>query len=193
MDGEQVRQVRSFNRAVTLSVGALQASYLQRGRPLGEARLVFEIGADGAEVRALRMRLDLNSGYMIRMLQSLSSQGLVETRKDPGDRRLRRVALTRKGRGELQAYDRLSDRLAASTLQPLDARQRERLVGAMGEVERMLSAARATVDFEGPKSEAARRCLAFRGGEDAQRGTRDSRFRRAEKRGRAALPRIVFP
>ncbi|HKN28596.1 MAG TPA: helix-turn-helix domain-containing GNAT family N-acetyltransferase [Roseiarcus sp.] len=176
MDGDQVRQVRSFNRAVTLSVGALQASYLERGRPLGEARLIFEIGAEGADLRALRMRLGLDSGYMSRMVQSLSSQGLLEARKDSCDGRLRQVELTQKGRGELQAYDRLSDRLAASMLEPLDARRRERLVGAMGEVERLLGAARVTVDFESPTSDAARQCLEsyfrelaerFEGGYDA--------------------------
>ena len=57
MDSDQVRRVRSFNRAVTLSVGALQASYLERGRPLGEARLIFEVGAEGADLRALRGKL----------------------------------------------------------------------------------------------------------------------------------------
>jgi DNA-binding MarR family transcriptional regulator/GNAT superfamily N-acetyltransferase len=176
MDGDQVRRVRSFNRAVALSVGALNTSYLERGRPLGEARLVFEIGAAGTEARSLRMRLGLDSGYLSRMLRSLSSQGLVETRKDARDGRLRRIALTRKGRAELRAYDRLSDRLAASTLEPLDARQRERLVAAMGEVERLLGAARATVDFESPTGEAAKACLdcyfreladRFEGGYDA--------------------------
>jgi DNA-binding MarR family transcriptional regulator/GNAT superfamily N-acetyltransferase len=159
MDGDQVRRVRRFNRAVALSVGALNTSYLERGRPLGEARLVFEIGAAGTEARSLRMRLALDSGYLSRMLQSLSSQRLVEVRKDARDGRLRRIALTRKGRAELRAYDRLSDRLATSTLEPLDARQRERLVAAMGEVERLLGAARATVDFEPPTGDAAKACL----------------------------------
>ena len=176
MDSDQVRRVRSFNRSVALSVGALKTSYLERGRPLGEARLVFEISAAGAETRALRMRLGLDSGYLSRMLQSLASQGLVEARKNPRDGRLRRIALTRNGRAELRAYDRLSDRLAASTLEPLDAPHRERLVAAMGEVERLLGAARVSVDFEPPTGDVARRCLEsyfceladrFEGGYDA--------------------------
>ncbi len=75
MNGDQMWRVRSFNRAVTLSVGALQASYLARGRPLGEARLIFEVGAEGADVRVLRMRLGLDFGYMSRMLQSLVEPG----------------------------------------------------------------------------------------------------------------------
>ena len=53
MDTRHVQQVRRFNRVVTQRVGALEDSYLRRGRPLGEARLIFETGADGADVRAL--------------------------------------------------------------------------------------------------------------------------------------------
>jgi DNA-binding MarR family transcriptional regulator/GNAT superfamily N-acetyltransferase len=199
MDGDQVRRVRSFNRAVTLSVGALQASYLERGRPLGEARLIFEVGLDGADLRALRLRLGLDSGYMSRMAQSLSRQGLLEARKDPRDSRLRRVALTQKGRAELEAYDRLSDRLAASMLEPLDARRRERLVGAMGEVERLLGAARVKVDFEPPTSDAARQCLEsyfrelaerFEGGYDAAKDRSASDADMAPPVGRFIVARL---
>ena len=169
MDDDQVRRVRSFNRAVTLSVGALQASYLERGRPLGEARLIFEVGVEGAELRGLRARLGLDSGYMSRMIRSLSRQGVLEARKDSRDGRRRRIILTAKGRAELHAYDRLSDRLAASMLEPLGARERERVVAAMGEAERLLGAARVRIDFESPASDAARRCLDFYFRELAQR------------------------
>ena len=118
MDSDAVRQVRSFNRAVTQTVGALETSYLRRGRPLGEARLLFEIGRDGAEARRLRQRLGLDSANPSRLLASLTSQGLIEVLAAAPDRRLRRVALTRKGIAELMAYGRLSDRLAASMLAP---------------------------------------------------------------------------
>jgi hypothetical protein len=53
MDGNQLQSVRRFNRLVTQRVGALEVDYLRRGRPLAEARLIFEISADGADVRAL--------------------------------------------------------------------------------------------------------------------------------------------
>lgn len=105
------------------------------------------------------MRLGLDSGYMTRLAQSLSSQGLLETRKDTCDGRRRRALLTQKGRLELQAYDRLSDRLAGSMLEPLDPRQRERMAVAMGEVERLLAAARVKLDFEPATGDAARQCL----------------------------------
>jgi DNA-binding MarR family transcriptional regulator/predicted GNAT family acetyltransferase len=159
MDETEIQLVRRFNRLVTQRVGALDASYLRRGRPLGEARLIFEIGRDGADLRSLRLRLGLDSGYLSRLLNSLKAQGLAEVGKDVGDGRQRRATLTPKGRTELRAYDRLSDSLAASMLEPLDPRQRERLAGAMGEVERLLQAGRVEIAFEPPTSEDARHCL----------------------------------
>jgi hypothetical protein len=73
MSASPVAQVRSFNRAVTERVGALETGYLGRGRPLGEARLLWEIGHSGADVRELRQRLGLDSGYASRLLRSLAS------------------------------------------------------------------------------------------------------------------------
>jgi DNA-binding MarR family transcriptional regulator/GNAT superfamily N-acetyltransferase len=159
MDGSQVQQVRRFNRLITQRVGALEASYLRRGRPLGEARLIFETGADGVKVRALRNKLGLDSGYLSRLMQSLEAQGLITVKQEIGDARRRRVRLTRKGSVERAAYDRLSDELAASMLESLDAADRSRLVAAMGEVERLIRAASVAVAVEAPNSADARSCL----------------------------------
>ena len=159
MDGDQIARIRSFNRTVTGTVGALNASYLERGRPLGEARVIFEIAVSGADIRSLRERLGLDSGYISRLLRSLAAQGLVELKAGAGDARLRHATLTRKGRAELAAYDRLSDRLAASLLEPFDAAQRQRLVSAMGEVERLLRASAVEIAFEKPSAPEARWCL----------------------------------
>jgi DNA-binding MarR family transcriptional regulator/GNAT superfamily N-acetyltransferase len=159
MDRELVQQVRSFNRRVTRRVGALEESYLSRGRPLGEARLIFEIGADGANLRALRDRLGLDSGYLSRLLQSLRAQRLVELKRQGGDGRMRRVSLTETGRRELAAYDRLSDELAVSMLERLDHSQRESLVKAMAEAERLIRAGSVEIAVEAPDGADAQRCL----------------------------------
>ena len=159
MDESQLLQIRRFNRAVTQRVGALEVDYLRRGRPLAEARLLFEIGADGVDLRTLRGRLGLDSGYLSRLLQSLTAQGLITVTKGVGDGRRRRVSLTRKGSAERAAYDRLSDNLAASILAPLDAAERSRLLNAMREVERLIRAASIEVGAESPDSADARRCL----------------------------------
>jgi DNA-binding MarR family transcriptional regulator/predicted GNAT family N-acyltransferase len=176
MDESQLRQIRRFNRLVTQRVGALETNYLRRGRPLAEARLIFEIGAEGADVRALRVRLGLDSGYLSRLVRSLRTQGLVAIAQGGGDGRRRRLSLTRKGNAERAAYDRLSDQLAASMLEALDAAERGRLAAAMGEVERLVRAASVDVTAEAPDSADARRCLdayftelaaRFKGGYDA--------------------------
>jgi DNA-binding MarR family transcriptional regulator/GNAT superfamily N-acetyltransferase len=159
MDADQIQQVRRFNRAITRRVGALETSYLHRGRPLGEARLIFEVGVNGADVRVLRQRLGLDSGYFSRLLRSLEAQHLIVVRKQAGDGRLRRVTLTPEGLAELAAYDRLSDDLAQAMLSRLSAVQRDRLVTAMAEVERLLRAGNIDVRLEAPSSPDARRCL----------------------------------
>ena len=159
MSDAAIAQVRRFNRLVTRRVGALDNSYLSRGRPLGEARLLFEIGPAGAEARSLRAALGLDSGYLSRLLRALTAQGLIEIGRGRDDARVRRVALTAKGRAEVAAYDRLSDALARSILEPLAPPERERLVAAMAEVERLVRAGAVAVALEPAASAAARWCL----------------------------------
>ena len=143
--------MRSFNRLVTQQVGALNDRYLGR-RPLGEARVLFEIGSDGATPRDVRARLGLDSGYLSRMIRSLERDGLVEKRPNPADRRTKRLCLTRAGRSELRELDRISDQLAASALTPLDDEQRARLLRAQAEVRHLLAISMVTVAPESPSS-----------------------------------------
>lgn len=159
MDTSQIEQVRRFNRVVTQRAGALDESYLHRGRPLGEARVLYETGPQGADVRTLRRRLGLDSGYLSRLLRSLEMQGLIAVRRRADDARARRVHLTVKGCREFAAYDSLSDRVAQSMLAPLTPVQRERLVAAMGDVVRLIRDALLDVRIEPPDSDDARWCL----------------------------------
>ena len=160
MQDQQVADVRRFNRAVSQRIGALDTSYLARGRPLGEARLIFEIGAVGGDVAILRGRLGLDSGYLSRLLRSLEAQGLVQVGKEDGeDGRRRRATLTDAGMVEFAAYEKLSDDLATSMLAPLSVGQRGRLLTAMAEVERLLQAGAVELRIEPPDSEDARWCL----------------------------------
>src|SRR5271155_6218631 len=160
MDTDQIRQVRRFNRTVTQRIGALNSSFLDRGRPLGEARLLYEIGPDGRDVSMLREKLALDSGYLSRLLRSLERQGLVRTRRGGGDGRGRYVEPTRTGIDELEEYERRSDGFAKSLLLPLSSDQRDRLVAAMAEVEKLMRAAAVELRVEKPDSDAARWCLA---------------------------------
>jgi DNA-binding MarR family transcriptional regulator/GNAT superfamily N-acetyltransferase len=156
---EDIARVRSFNRFVTQRVGAVNDRFLGR-RPLGEARVMFEIGADGATPRDVRARLGLDSGYLSRMIRTLERDGLVERQPNPADHRSERLRLTPAGRSELRELDRLSDELAASALAPLSDEQRKRLLQAQAEVRSLLAISMIGIADEAPSSPDARWCLA---------------------------------
>jgi DNA-binding MarR family transcriptional regulator/GNAT superfamily N-acetyltransferase len=157
---EHVAHIRSFHRLVTQRAGALDDRFLGRNRPLGESRVLFEIGTRGADLRELRARLGLDSGYLSRLVQSLASAGLVTLRSATDDERVRRAELTAVGLAEFEEMNRRSDKVAEGILSPLTQGQRERLVSAMAEVHRLLKAAGARIERVDPGSEAARWCVA---------------------------------
>ncbi|MCE3552104.1 helix-turn-helix domain-containing GNAT family N-acetyltransferase [Pseudonocardia sp. RS11V-5] len=157
-NSDEIAAVRRFHRAVVRRVGALEEGYLGRDRPLGQARLLWEIGP-GAELRDLRTRLGLDSGYLSRMLRSLEAAGLVAVDAGAADARVRRVRLTAAGREERAELDRRSDALAASILDPLNSAQRSRLTAATAEVERLLLASTVRVAVTPPTRPEAQKCL----------------------------------
>ena len=161
MRSDHIQQVRRFNRLVTQRAGALDDHFLGSDRPLGESRVLYEIGSSGgADLRSLRARLGLDSGYLSRVVQSLESQGLVRLRATADDERVRRAELTRAGRAELKVMNRRSDDAAEAILTPLTDTQRERLVAAMAEVHRLLTAAGIVIERVDPATDAARWCVA---------------------------------
>jgi hypothetical protein len=94
MTAEMVAQVRRFNRTVTHRIGVLNDNFLASDRPLGQNRLLWEIGGDGCDVRSLRARLELDSGYISRLLRTLEERGLAVVEQSSADGRVRTVRLT---------------------------------------------------------------------------------------------------
>jgi len=156
---DAILQIRRFNRTVTQQIGALEERFLGRDRSLGASRLLFEIGADGMEVRQLRARLNLDSGYTSRLLRGLEAEGLIRTARSSGDARVRCVKLTPAGRRELAVLNRRSDQAAASLLSRLPGAQRPAFVSAMGAVERLLLASAVGLRVENPRGRSAQDCL----------------------------------
>jgi DNA-binding MarR family transcriptional regulator/GNAT superfamily N-acetyltransferase len=154
-----ISQVRRFNRTVTQRVGALGDRYLARGRTLGAARVLWEVGIEGCELRALRARLGLDSGQASRVLRVLESQRLIQLRPSAGDGRIRVARLTPAGLAERALLDQRSDELAGSILAPLDDRQRHELVAAMRTVERLITVSTVEIRMVDPAGVDARRCL----------------------------------
>jgi DNA-binding MarR family transcriptional regulator/GNAT superfamily N-acetyltransferase len=159
MSSSPIPQIRSFNRIVAESIGAIDDHFLGRGRPMGESRLLWEIGVEGADIRTLRARLSLDSGYVSRTLASLERQKLIAVLTDSNDRRVRRACLTEKGLIERAELERLSDAVALRVLEPLGARRRQRLIEAMSEVEHLLQASLVHFALENPDSDDARWCF----------------------------------
>jgi DNA-binding MarR family transcriptional regulator len=190
MSDAMIDQVRRFNRVVTERVGALSDHFLGSGMPLGEARVLWEIGLDGSELRLLRARLGLDSGYLSRIVRSLEAARLVKVSSSADDGRIRVAQLTAAGRRERATLDQRSDELAQSLLEPLVAAQQEQLVAAMREVERLLVAASVEIQPVDPEHPDAQYCLAEYVADLNRRSTR----RRFEPNvGATALPHEVRP
>jgi DNA-binding MarR family transcriptional regulator/GNAT superfamily N-acetyltransferase len=153
--------VRGFNRLVTRQLGVLDDPYMGE-RPLGECRVLYEIGAAGATERDVRARLGLDPAYLDRLAGSLERDGLVERAGDV-------LRLTVSGRSLLGELDRRSDELAASVLAPLSGEQRERLARAQAELRRLLAVSMVEIAVEDPSSADARWCLSHYFAELAER------------------------
>jgi DNA-binding MarR family transcriptional regulator/GNAT superfamily N-acetyltransferase len=154
-----VDQVRSFNRVVTQRVGALDDRYLGRNRPLGQDRVLWEIGTEGCEVRTLRSRLGLDAGHLSRLLRALEYADLIRTAPSRADGRIRVARLTSAGATERAVLDTRSDELAESMLAPLDAGQRDELVAAMRTVRRLLTTGAIDIRRVDPDGPDARSCV----------------------------------
>jgi DNA-binding MarR family transcriptional regulator/GNAT superfamily N-acetyltransferase len=152
--------VRRFNRTVTEHIGVLSDHFLGRGLTPTEARLLWEIGPSGSELRSLRARLDLDSGHLTRLVRALTDAGLATVTPSPADRRSRLVQLTRKGLAERARLDQRSDEFAQELLDPLTGDQQQELVDAMRTVQRLLAAATVEIREVDPEHPDAQRCLA---------------------------------
>lgn len=113
---DPIARIRRFNRAVTRETGALDQSFLGRGRPLGPARVLHAIGHHSGQLDAIRTYLDLDKALLSRFLKSLGQEGLITLSTDPADGRRKRATLTPAGQAELAAYDALSDARADALL-----------------------------------------------------------------------------
>jgi DNA-binding MarR family transcriptional regulator len=157
MTNDLISRVRRFNRTVTSEVGALDTSFLGRGRPLGAARVLNAIGHGRGDVAEIRAYLGLDSGLMSRLLRGLEEEGLVETVAAADDARRRVARLTDAGEREYRAYEALSDTQAAAIL----ARHPdpEALIAAMDVVAVALGRERIVLEEIHPRDEVARYCL----------------------------------
>lgn len=154
---DPISRVRRFNRAVTSEVGALDTSFLGRGRPLGSARVLNAIGHGQSDVAAIREYLGLDSGLMSRLLRGLEDDGLIETLPHPDDARRRVARLTKAGRSEFRAYEALSNAQAKDFLTRHS--RGEELLRAMDLVASALGRSRIVLEEMDARRDDAKYCL----------------------------------
>jgi DNA-binding MarR family transcriptional regulator/GNAT superfamily N-acetyltransferase len=132
--------VRRFNRFYTRRIGVLEESLLGSGLTLSQARVVFELG-QRAEWTAggIAADLELDPGYVSRLLASLEKRKLIARRPSSSDRRQTVVSLTARGRECYEALDQRSTHDVSALLGGLSASDRQRLLAAMTTIEALLS------------------------------------------------------
>jgi len=134
-----VEDVRGFNRFYTRVLGLLRPDLAGSAFGLTEARVLFELAhRDDVAVSELRRDLDLDAGYLSRILSGFSTSGLVAREKSAADGRRQVVRLTADGQRAFAELDQLQAGAIATMLAPLDEGQRAELVTSMGRIRRTL-------------------------------------------------------
>jgi DNA-binding MarR family transcriptional regulator/GNAT superfamily N-acetyltransferase len=135
----RVAAVRAFNRFYTRQLGFLQQGYLDSPFTLTEARIIYELASRSeTEVSELRRFLDLDAGYVSRVLESFERKGLIRRERSSEDRRRQVVRLTSSGRAEFRKLDRRTSKDFTAMLGERTEEQQRRLVEAMSGIRTIL-------------------------------------------------------
>jgi len=136
---DQIAAIREFNRFYTRQIGLLEEGLLRSEFSLTEARILFELAhRTGPTATELGNDLGLDAGYLSRILKKFEQRGLLERRPSATDARQSHLFLTDKGRGAFEPLNKASREQVAELLASLPASEREKVVGAMKTVERLL-------------------------------------------------------
>jgi DNA-binding MarR family transcriptional regulator/N-acetylglutamate synthase-like GNAT family acetyltransferase len=137
---QRIAAVRSFNRFYTRQIGVLRKTYLDSPFSLAEARVLYEISkGDRATASDIARALDLDAGYLSRVLRNFEKRGLISRKTSPEDARLSHLALAARGRQTFAPLEQRSQRDVADRLRRLGASEQARLVAAMATIESLLT------------------------------------------------------
>jgi DNA-binding MarR family transcriptional regulator/GNAT superfamily N-acetyltransferase len=136
---ERVAAVRAFNRFYTNRIGVLRDGLLRTPHSLTEARVLYELGQrDVTEVADLRRELDIDAGFLSRLLARLQRDGLVARERSEADGRRQRIRLTEDGLAAFAELDRRSAMEIGELLDALGDEDQRQLVAAMDVVRGVL-------------------------------------------------------
>lgn len=137
----RIEAVRRFSRFYTRQIGVLREGLLGSPYSLTEGRVIYEL-AHHEETTATQLgqELDLDAGYLSRILRSLRRRGLVTKRSSEKDRRQRMLALSEAGQAAFAELNAGSRNQIEAMLSELADAEQAQLVEAMGTIERLLGA-----------------------------------------------------
>jgi len=139
---ERIASVRRFNRFYTRRIGVLHEGVLHSPFTLTETRLLWELAhagdASGLTATELARRLDLDTGYLSRLLRGFKERGWVKATRSADDARHLHLALTAAGRRAFAPLDERSQQEVDALLATLNDAQQQELLQALGKVERLL-------------------------------------------------------
>ena len=136
---QRIAAARRFNRFYTRQIGVLRKNFLDSPYSLGEARVIYEIASDNAPTASdIGRALDLDAGYLSRVLRNFERQGLVKRKVSEKDARQSHLALSPRGRKAFKVLDDLSQRDIGTMLDKLSPTDQSRLIEAMHTIETLL-------------------------------------------------------
>ena len=139
MTADQALDVRAFNRFYTRRIGVLAPKLSGSDFSLPEARVLWELAHHApVSASALSKSLQLDAGYLSRLLRTLKSRGLLAEQPHPSDGRQTLLKLSAAGKRAFAPLDRGSQAESEALLAPLSAPQRQALVGAMSRIQAVL-------------------------------------------------------
>jgi DNA-binding MarR family transcriptional regulator/N-acetylglutamate synthase-like GNAT family acetyltransferase len=136
-----IDSVRRFNRFYTKQIGVLRKGYLDSAFSLAEGRVLYEIAHRDRPIAAeLSKDLDLDPGYLSRLLAKFARQGLLARQASGNDARQTHLALTARGRQAFAPLEAKSQKHASGMLSKLSGADQQRLVDAMHTIETLFGA-----------------------------------------------------
>ncbi|MET8007928.1 bifunctional helix-turn-helix transcriptional regulator/GNAT family N-acetyltransferase [Nonomuraea glycinis] len=137
----RISEVRAFNRFYTKVIGVLQSGMHDSPYSLTEGRVLYEVAhADRLETGELRGLLDLDAGYLSRILARLDGDGLIIKERSATDARKQLVRLSAAGAEAFATLDRRSSEEVQRLLDRLPEDGQERLVTGMRTIRSLLDA-----------------------------------------------------
>ena len=127
---------RHFNRVYTRFIGTVTDSFLQTEYSLAEGRVLYEIAnRTQPQAKEIGEALDLDAGYLSRILTKFEKAGLVSRKPSQRDSRASDLHLTAKGKAAFRILNTRAQNQARAILKPLEPAQRTHFIGAMQTIE----------------------------------------------------------